>query len=59
METPGFSIWILLILIAVLMIMMFGALFLFLSVGTMFVARFGVRDERPARPRRDDDADRF
>ena len=58
METPGFSVWILLILIAILMIMMFGALFLFLSVGTMFVARFGVRDDRP-RPRRDDDADRF
>ena len=55
METPGFSIWILLILVAVLMIFMFGALFLFLSVGTLMVAKFGLRGDRPERPRDDPD----
>lgn len=58
METPGFSIWIVLILVAVLMISMFGALFLFLSVGTLAIAKFRPRDVEPPRPRREDE-DRF
>lgn len=52
METPGFSIWILLILIALLFVLMWGALFLFLALGTWVIARTRARDG--SRPQRDD-----
>ena len=54
METPGFSIWIILILVAFMFIFMWGALFLVLSVGTWFIAKARLRDDRRP-PRRDDD----
>lgn len=50
METPGFSIWIILILIAFLFLFMWGALFMFLALGTWIIARTRLREDQPRRP---------
>lgn len=47
METPGFSIWILLILIALLFLILWGALFLFMAFGAWIIARTRLPDDRP------------
>lgn len=39
MEEPGFSIWILLILMAFLFVVLWGALFVFLGLATWFISR--------------------
>jgi hypothetical protein len=50
METPGFSIWIILILVVLLLLIMWGSLFLLLALSTWIIARTRLRDERPKRP---------
>ena len=52
METPGFSIWILLILVALLLLLMWGALFFFLAIATWIIAKTRLQD--PERPKRND-----
>jgi hypothetical protein len=49
MDGSGFSIWIILILIALLFVVLWGALFVFLAFGTWFISRSGLPDERRAR----------
>lgn len=52
MDAPGFSIWILLILIALLFVVLWGALFVFLAFAAWIIARTRLPDEdaRPPRP---------
>ena len=50
----GFSIWIILILIALIFVVLWGALFFFIAFGTWFISRNRLPDERP-RPRRGPD----
>ena len=52
METPGFSVWILLILFALLLCMLWGTLFLFLALSTWIIAKTRLRDTE--KPKRDD-----
>lgn len=55
METPGFSIWILMILVALLFVFMWGTLFLFLALGTWIIAKTRLRDtDKPQRKDWDD-----
>lgn len=49
METAGFSIWVLLILIALMFVVLWGALFVFLALATWFIARTRLPDDRPKR----------
>jgi hypothetical protein len=49
MEGTGFSIWIIVMLIALLFVVLWGALFVFLAFGTWFISRAGLPDERRAR----------
>ncbi|MEA2641154.1 MAG: hypothetical protein QOF51_2548 [Chloroflexota bacterium] len=49
METPGFSIWILLVLIALLFVVLWGMLFAFLAFATWIIARTRVPEEEPRR----------
>ena len=50
METPGFSVWILLMLFALLMVLLWGTLFLFLGIGTWIIAKTRLRDtDKPER----------
>lgn len=58
METPGFSIWIILILIAFLFLFMWGALFLLLALGTWIIARTRLREDQGPRRPSDWDPDR-
>ena len=55
METPGFSIWIIMILVAMLILFMWGALIFVLSIGTWIIARTRLRDDAPRRPLDDRD----
>ena len=45
----GVSIWIIIILIALLFVVLWGILFLFLACGTWFISRAGLPDEKPRR----------
>jgi hypothetical protein len=45
-DSTGFSIWLLLILVALLFVVLWGALFFFLAFGTWFIARNKLPDER-------------
>ena len=49
METPGFSIWILLILIALMFVVLWGALFAFLAFATFIIARTRLPEDNPKR----------
>ena len=60
MEDPGLFgnaplLWVLLIGVAFIMVIMWGALFFVLSVGTWVIARTRLRDEDPRRSRDDRD----
>jgi hypothetical protein len=46
MDSTGFSIWLLLILVAALFVVLWGVLFAFLAFGTWFIARNRLPDER-------------
>ena len=48
MDGTGASIWIILILIALLFVVLWGALFLFLAFGAWFIARSRLPDENRA-----------
>jgi hypothetical protein len=50
MEIPGFSIWIILILVALLFVVLWGSIAFFLAFASWFIARNGFPDEDP-RPR--------
>ena len=56
MDSAGYSIWIVLILIALLFVVLWGILYLFLAFGTWFIARSRLPDEPPS-PRRSGDWD--
>jgi hypothetical protein len=49
MDSNGASIWVILILIALLFVVLWGALFFFLAFGTWFIARAGLPDDKPRR----------
>ena len=55
MEDPGFSIWIIVILVAFMFVAMWGALFFALSFGTWVIAKTRLREEDPRRSRDDRD----
>ncbi|MBI4213920.1 MAG: hypothetical protein HY534_06375 [Chloroflexi bacterium] len=50
METPGFSIWWIIILFAALLLVMWASLFFLLSIGTWIIARTRPHDDGPRRP---------
>lgn len=47
MDAPGFSIWILLILVALVFVVLWGALVVLLAFGTWFISRSRLPDEDP------------
>ncbi len=55
METPDFSLWIVVILFALILILLWGSLFLFLALATWIIARTRMKDvDKPARRDWDD-----
>ena len=48
----GASIWLVVILVALLFVVLWGVLFAFLAFGTWFIAKTRIPDE-PPRPRQD------
>ena len=46
MDDSGFSIWLLLILVALLFVVLWGMLFVFLAFGAWFIARSKLPDEK-------------
>jgi len=50
MDTPGFSIWFLLILIALVFVVLWGAIAFFLAFGAWLITKVGLPDDDP-RPR--------
>jgi flagellar basal body-associated protein FliL len=48
-DGSGASIWIILILVVVLFLVLWGALFFFIAFATWFISRAGLPDERPRR----------
>jgi hypothetical protein len=54
MDTPGYSIWIIVLLVALMFVFFWGALYFVLAFGTWFIARSRLPDEEPRR-RTDDD----
>jgi hypothetical protein len=53
-EGPGYSIWIILILVMLLFVVLWGAIVFFLGFGTWLIARIGLPSDDPRPPRRDD-----
>ncbi len=54
METPGFSVWIVLLLIAVLLVILWAGIFFFFAIAAWFIARSRPTSEyRPPRNRDD------
>ncbi len=45
----GFSIWIILILIALIFVVLWGMLFFFLAFGAWFISRAGLPDDKRRR----------
>lgn len=50
METPGFSPWIVLILVALLFLILWGGLFVFLAFGAWVIAKTRPPEEPPPPP---------
>ncbi len=51
MSDPGYSIWIILILIALIFVVLWGALVAFLAFGTWMIVRLMPSDDRKDDPR--------
>lgn len=50
MDGAGYSIWIIILLVALMFVFLWGALFFFIAFGTWFIARNRLPDEEPRRP---------
>ena len=55
MEGPGYSIWVILMLVMLLFVVLWGILVFFLGFGTWLIARLGLPDDDPHPRRRDDE----
>ena len=51
MEGPGYSIWLIIILIALIFVVLWGLLVAFLAFGTWMIVRLSPKDDRTDQPR--------
>ncbi len=56
MSDPGYSIWIIIVLVALIFVVLWGTLVAFLAFGTWMIVRLMPKDDRNNQPR--DDFDR-
>ena len=54
METPGFSVWIVLLLVALLLVILWAGIFFFFALAAWFVARSRPASDNPRHRDRDD-----